>query len=372
MNLYNCHTHLFNLKCSPPGFFGNKLAKGVTLLINNPMLPGVVVKVLDKLIPFRKYDKFGNLANMVRIGSKKNQQEVFELLLNETQDWPGMKMVVLSLDMDYMGAGTPPNNYKSQLWELFELKIKNPKRIIPFISIDPRRDSARNLQKLTQEYVEKKGFGGIKLYPPLGFFPFHPNLKEVYKYAEEKQIPVMSHCSTGGIFYQGALQQDQINPFNLNGKPAFPKPLPQEPNKQFKHRFTDPTNFEKVLSEFPKLKVCFAHYGGKEMILKTAPEYIAKNWYVEIQRMISTYENVYTDISYTLHNSTNDMIMQSLMGDIKNPAYSNKILFGTDFFMTIKEKGERKLIKDFKENLTLEEWQQISSTNVINYLKMTI
>jgi len=55
--------------------------------------------------------------------------------------------------------------------------------------------------KLIEMKVNKgKGiFKGIKIYPPLGYLPTHPNLAPVFDYCVQYDIPITLHCSPGGI-----------------------------------------------------------------------------------------------------------------------------------------------------------------------------
>ena len=76
-------------------------------------------------------------------------------------------------------------------------------------------------------------------------------------------------------------------------------------------------------------------------------------------------ENVYTDISYTLSDKK---VFNTLKEDINNDALKNKILFGTDYFMTIRKKSERSLVTDFKPIISPENFKLISQHNPIKFL----
>lgn len=100
-----------------------------------------------------------------------------------------------------------------------------------------------------------------------------------------------------------------------------------------------------------------------------------QNWCAQIKDLISIYPNVYTDISFSLANSyTHSFILD----DLDSKVYGQRILFGTDFFMTERKVAERLDVTLFKEaalakrltnfnNITA--WEQVACHNVTNFLK---
>lgn len=71
-------------------------------------------------------------------------------------------------------------------------------RIFPFICVDPRRP---DIAEIVKDYIENKGFCGVKLYPALGYYPQDERLDELWDWIEQKKIPVMVHCSKDGAVY---------------------------------------------------------------------------------------------------------------------------------------------------------------------------
>lgn len=361
--IYNCHSHVFTVKCAPDRFIGLPIAK----LLSNRIFSFKLTRFLRRAIPGEK-DFLEKYANFLAIGREKSQEQVFEDLI---AFYPSdTRFIILTIDMDYMGAGEAILNYPSQLYQIIEIKKKYPDSFIPFISIDPRRGDARSLLDFLKLHVEKLGFGGIKLYPSLGFFPFDNRLSEVYKYAEEKQIPIITHCTNGGIYYRGkSFTQDQINPVNLNPNSSrsfdFSKSQNLK-NGEFKNLFLDPDNYLEVLQVYPKLKLCFAHYGGNNQILDSKKG-IKNTWYEKIKNLLNhpNFPNIYTDISYTLCDKK---VFKYLLEDIRNDTINKKLLFGTDFFMTTREKREDYLFNDFRYILSSDEFNLISNINPITFL----
>jgi len=363
--LINSHTHVFNIKCAPERFLGFPAVKA----LSNYTISFYLIKLLRGVISSEK-DFIEKYANFLAIGKEKSQELVFEKLKSYYSE--GTRFVALTIDMDFMGAGEAVLNYPTQLSQVIDIKKKYPDTFFPFLSVDPRRGDAKRLLSFVRDNIEKNGFSGVKMYPPLGFFPFDPALNEVYKYLQDTQTPIITHCTKGGIYLRNKnYTSAQLQPANLN-----PSPLKEYnytgsrnmKNGKFKNYFTDPDNYLEVLAVYPDLKLCFAHYGGSDEII--AFKKGEKNtWYEKIKIMLSNerYKNLYTDVSYTLAEKK---IFDMLRNDIQNPQLRNKIMFATDFFMTIMENNEDVLVNNFRNALSAEDFEHIALHNPIRFLKL--
>ncbi len=370
MDFYtNIHTHIFNLKCVPDRFYGFSIIR----FLSNNLVSKRICILLKFLMPLSKSDMFNRVANTILIGSKKNQDLIFSGLLN-TYKHLNMRFVVHSLDMDMMKAGKAANNYETQITQLFEVKKKYLNELLPFLSIDPRKKYPGSLGKYLLDKFTKYGFVGIKLYPPLGFYPFDPELIPLYDFAVNYEIPILVHCTKNGIFYQGKLEHQHIYPLNLNPKPYLNHDysgMSRLKVREFKNNFTNPANFEEVLllNKYKTLKICFAHFGGFDEIEKASQGDVTNNFYLEIKRMLmcKDYPNLYTDISYTL--SAGDRVINSIISDIKVPGLRDKILFGTDYYLTNLKKAETKLFDDFIKKIPAHDFRKIAIDNCNAFLK---
>jgi hypothetical protein len=260
---------------------------------------------------------------------------------------PDSSMVILPMDMEYMEAGktmmtkkmlkeksdniTPgwtetdyEDIFKYQMRELWEFtknkKSTRPKdNYFPFVFIDARRVAQEGKEFFDYKIVNNKmvlkpcflktylvdrKFCGIKIYPPLGYYPFDENLLPIWRYASENDIPITAHCSVSPIYYRGKKKKE------WNFHPIFkeeyskgnyePKLLPQIKNSDFYENFTHPLNYlclieedflKMVISKTSKnsevrelygyseadntlkynlsnLKICFAHFGGEDEWIK--------------------------------------------------------------------------------------------------------
>lgn len=246
--------------------------------------------------------------------SYKDQHTAFSRLRGQYP--PATRFVALPMDMEFMKAGRVKESYHQQMKDLKKIKENHKDLIYPFVFVDPRRivkegasffnfsqkaDGTIELGKdcFIQEYIEQSGFAGFKIYPALGYYPFDEALLPLWLYASQKQIPIMTHCIRGTIFYRGWKKSD------WNRHPVFeqsipggggyePLLLPELANVDFSVNFTHPLNYlcllderllrivvEKSSPEVQKvfgykdsqtrleydlstLKICFGHYGGDD------------------------------------------------------------------------------------------------------------
>ncbi|MBA3649589.1 MAG: amidohydrolase family protein [Chitinophagales bacterium] len=408
---YNCHTHIFNAKSVPEDFLGHGLIRLLSkskfsfylvfywkrashwVVVNLQKIPVVSTVmhsdsyVLEKVSGWLRRSVFtrwlarifewfadtpkdfvAKYAYLIEAGREKSQELIFEKLRKIPCYSEDTRFVVLTLNMDHMAAGMPRINYLTQLSFITRLKKKYPQHLLPFLCIDPRSGDEKQLLSFARHYIEDLGYIGIKFYPALGFYPFDPRLKLLYEYAQEKEIPIMTHCTKGGVFYKGELTADHLHPRDLDNKfiDTVFIDTSQLRNRVFKNNFSNPDNYRLVLERFPELKICMAHYGGSDQIMDYLRTKNEKSWYYKIKRMLVEYRNVYTDVSYTLFETH---VFKLLKEDILSDEVGDKILFGTDYYMTEQEKNEKDLVSDFRKVLNESLFMKIALRNPEKYLK---
>jgi uncharacterized protein len=350
--IYNNHTHIFNVECIPDKFIKWKM---IRLMSNNR----VTLHLFRFLTAFRYQNDFlKKQSSFLQYHTDDWQESIFKKLQGI---YPaGTRFVVLTLDMDYMGAGQAERTFITQATEVANLKRMYPNELLPFICIDPRRGTGKENAAFVKKWIEKHGYVGIKMYPPLGFFPFDERLMPVYEYACEKRIPVLTHCyKDGGIFYKGEIKKEWLDPL-----PGRVGPFKDEKMLYFRNNFMQPANYAPVLEKFPDLKICFAHYGGHAEMLSAKTD----NWYKQIKVLKNVFKNVYTDIAYTLYNKDTFRAIKEDI-DVENGA---RILFGTDFYMTERKMSEHKLKDNLRWHIGEEAFEKISYHNVKRFLDSEI
>ncbi|OFY86575.1 MAG: hypothetical protein A3F72_08850 [Bacteroidetes bacterium RIFCSPLOWO2_12_FULL_35_15] len=301
----------------------------------------------------KKYHAF------LTIGDLKSQLEIFKYLQSFYPT--GTRFCVLPMDLEFMQAGQTKQSYIGQLDELALIKQDQDYKdfIYPFIFVHPER---KGIFDIVRKYIEEKGFAGIKMYPPLGYYPFDERLNEIYAYCEKYQIPITFHCARGGIFYKGEI---------TNGMLTHPKTgqyIKEQKNKFFTDTYTDPDNYKYVLEQFPELKINLAHFGGFDEWQKYLGNTIDENsitWYEKIVALIRKYPNVYTDISYTMFNAD---LFNLLKLTLEDNTLKGKILYGSDFYMVEQKTSERQFVTNIRAYIGEENFKLIAELNPHSFL----
>jgi len=416
---HNCHAHCFTID-HVPDYFAKRLIlfyglfpirwlkkhKAIQWIIKM-LNKRIVLKVLKVVAP--NIDKsMDRLLSFIRFFDvAKTQKEMIDLLKGYYP--PQTRLVLLTMDMEYMEAGKPIHNFHKQIEELAAVK-SNPAYadiIHPFVFADPRRP---NIHAIVKEAIEQKKFTGIKLYPALGYFPFDVHLKEVYEYALEHDLPLTTHCIAGVVFYRGSKEQAFSG---LKHHPIAKKQLLYGENGiDFTLNFTHPLNFNCLMDvnilrqywgddapDFRNLKVCMGHFGGEDdwhkyMTDPWLPDYNqgggalnidnpwfdeidsngkitakAYSWFSVICEMMRKFPNMYADISYTLSDDRTFPLIKLLLTSHVYSDIKDRILFGTDFFVVSKAGAEREMSIKLREYLGDELFDIIACINPIGFLK---
>jgi Amidohydrolase len=168
-------------------------------------------------------------------------------------------------------------------------------------------------------------FLGIKVYPPTGFNPWPMNnkeqtdmlpnagwtkLKDFYSYCVEKNIPLTTHCSSGGFLTD----------------PAYAD-------------FANPARWEQVLVAYPKLRLNLAHLGYDDGDNEVMTSLFNENsWRRVAADLACKYDNVYVDISYRGVKPRYYEELKKLFELLTDPArkrLEDKIIFGSDFMINL-------------------------------------
>jgi len=370
-NIHNCHAHVFTVDHIPKYFL-------------HPLVPVGIArkKWMERMVRIAAKFRDDRLYAFLFAARRCEQKEIF---LELQKYYPtSARYALLSIDFDYMGRGKPQKPFLTQIEELHALaKEVNEKEqfIYPFIGVDPRRSGIENIVK---KYIEEKGFTGIKLYPALGFFPDDPKLYPIYKYAQENEIPITTHClPKNKNHFSGKISQiwkDKVKEIQGYDFEQTLKPY------DFAQYLLHPHWYRKVLEDFPKLKINLGHFGGEgewnkyldathEPDNESKPK--AENWYWLIRDLLKDFENTYADISFTVHDAKlypllKNVILSNYSRSKKgHPPFSltEKVLFGTDFYMMQKDYNERRFGIDVRGYLSDELYWQIAETNPKKFLK---
>lgn len=205
----------------------------------------------------------------------------------------------------FMGINTA--NY-----ELPQIKKMLDKYFSKFLKEDTKEARQNKLYQAMGEFdgnLEdeencKNIFAGIKFYPPLGFNPWPESCSELekveylYKYCIDRNIPIVTHCSTGG-FVASPEHKDFSNPN---------------------------THWNQVLNDerFHDLKIDFAHFGEND-----------EAWINKIMEFASnSNHNVYADFSSNGDNPEYYTKLKKQLESHDNQA-DHKVMYGSDFMINL-------------------------------------
>ncbi len=350
--IYNCHIHTFTAEHIPDRF----LPFGLVKAMRRPWLRKPILWLFGMIVPLSNKDFIARTGRFLARGAFESQRKVFEYVQKQYPE--GTRFIVLPMDMKFMGAGEPVVEYEDQLVELTSLRElldmdeKTKGQIIPFCAVDPRRPDVA--QKFKSWHRTHK-IRGVKIYPNLGYHPNHPVLLEVYDYCQKNKLPVLAHCSPGGIRHSKL-------------------------SKGAASALASPENYKSILKQFPKLHFCLAHYGGAEewerhLTGETPRSGPDASWLTTITEMLRSgdYPNLYTDVSYTLFTETPAYrpfdyfdFLKVLMSE---PNVRERVLFGTDYYMVEREKvSEKEVSIALRAHLGEELYFQIANENPRKYL----
>ena len=412
----NAHAHIFTAKHAPDYFLktairNTSLAIWVDAFLQKRQTRDIV-KVIGKLLFWRtpaKREVLERYLQFVQIGTSSTQQDIFEKIDKPYRKFGDHRIIVLSQVLDYLDLERTSNhkNIFTQVEEIVAIKrnAAYQNSIYPFLGIDPRMTGV-DLPAWVKKYIHADyGFCGIKIYPAAGYFPFDKRLDDIWKWAEENQIPVMTHCTRVGSFYLGkmesilnaggvdAIATDPAHPRMTSIKTRVNNVLAdssiRQKNLTWCNVFGHPENYIPVLDRYPHLKLCFAHLGGANEVLhyyslpnkrENYPTYMNDNWYSAVLSLMKTYPNIYADISYTLSSkeALSEISKEFRLDDKPGIPFEkriiNRLLYGTDFYMTQQEETgeEPNLQQMFFNAFTEEEAILLAYINPSKYLDSKI
>ncbi len=274
--------------------------------------------------------------------------------------------------------------WRKQLRETIEAAKVNPLKILPMYFYAPQRwNKSKKMtfddKKFTGPWdypfsqiatVKNQGvFPGFKMYNPLGSQPLDPRLPYLhdkalegdcfYARCEREGIPIMAHCSPGGMTTHELkfFMEHDSGRSNYQNQPHYSVQNSNAPAdattvsldneemaiRHFYDNYVHPKAWRKVLEKYPKLKLCLAHFGGDEF-----KKGLKSSWVTEILALTEEYVNVYTDFSCWDMDDCKEHL-QELLTSVRYSCIREKLLFGTDWYMTLVALGG-KSYKSFCED----------------------
>lgn len=299
--IINCHCHIFDLECVPLEF-----RKRFVLNMKNPIHKFIHCLLKRFMPPESGPAQYLDFA-------EKSILEIGQKLVQE-MDEAGVEICTpLMMDMEYNPVfGSGLKDFQEQMSETAEAveAVNNQygrSRMLPFIAADPRRP---DIDVIVTDALGSGIFKGVKIYPVMGYDPGDKRLHGIYQYCVDNNHPVTTHCMNGGI-------------------PGF---------NEYYH-MADPDSWENVLKNFPGLSLNLAHNG-----------LTGKSWQPKIERLIKTYDNVYTDISGNIEMwYMPRRYFKNVKRMLNTDKIKDRLLYGTDWYMGRYLWDETSYLKWFRE-----------------------
>jgi predicted TIM-barrel fold metal-dependent hydrolase len=294
-------------------------------------------KLGDQITDNRDADNqtLNDLIAFIAIMIRPTIDEVTRNLMGQVPDDAGV--VVLMMDIT-RGDGKDEGLFLGQLEDTSRTVLAFPGRVFPFVAVNTLRPThfARMDYALTQ-----RGFVGVKLYPSLGYQMNTPEMDKVFAYCVANDVPLLMHCNAGGFRYTAETAQ-----------------------------YCDPAVWQPILTKYPALRICFAHFGGDENL--TPPAVAADSWTGRILALMDQFETVYADISFHTDpmagGEAGDNYFKNLGGLLKNKTYRERILFGTDYHLVRQRLREDNHWRYWQAKLSDADFTQIAETNPAAFL----
>ena len=327
MTIFDAHMHIFNGTILRDLVFPERLTP--------PVKEGIKVSQPVGAIG-SWWDYMKEIAEVLADSEETNNQFVKDSLKDNFPNADSFATVPLMMDINFLfatpldlGQNVPKGDLKiedvhlnHQIKDLQALSAKG--NCYPFFCVDPRRVGVIDAI-LNGQYITRKpgGFYGLKLYPRLGYHPMADRLPELYSYCAKNEIPIITHCSSGGF-----------PPWNTSSGD-----------------FCNPENFRPALISYPDLKIDFAHFGNGTV-----------QWGNSIVDLMKTYPNVYSDLA--CYTGDDDLI------GFKNSFWSEEIVkertfYGSDFdvfYFTKTDMDMNDYIQAFKDEFTPDELNDMMVT----------
>jgi predicted TIM-barrel fold metal-dependent hydrolase len=236
----------------------------------------------------------------------------------------GIDMSAMFLfDVDLL-VGEAEVNIEDRNMAVFEMARRFPDKIIPFVTVDPRRPGSKDFVKMCRE---EHGAKGLKLHPGAGFSPESWEVLDLVESIADYSMPVVVH--TG----------ESVPPTSS--------------------RYSNPVYLDKMLLEFPDAPVIAAHMGnGMHAQLFGLARY-RPNLFTDLSAWQTTARFQYQEFARIVRSAIDHM----------GP---DRILFGTDspfFWPVVPEADYVSMIKRLSSDeaggarLTEEEVEKILGLN---------
>lgn len=380
----DCHCHVFNNDCIPlKGLLQSRFGIVVGGRLSDWLIDAGKDGAMSFLDAFRSRFSFdfdsllgsltdpsekdgiryllehpGQFARFFLAG-KRSVPEIVADMIEKADDIDIWVPLMMDTQSAYEGS-SPLCGFDEQKRIMMEVTAEARGRVLPFFAYDPRSRPVEAVRAA----IEREGFVGVKLYPPMGFKPcgneepaVEGNLQDLYGYCaagRSDPIPITAHCSWS------------------DGVTSNRKALGVNKHKEYYREMAHPSHWEGVLAKHANLKLNLAHFGGAgewERRALTGPLPAGKkNWADTILKLMRDHENVYTDLSFhgILVGNVREAYSRALLEKIQG--VEEKVLLGSDWYMSALQCGLEDYWLRFKEAFP-NQFNDMTGRNAVRFLR---
>ncbi|MBX3747489.1 MAG: amidohydrolase family protein [Verrucomicrobiae bacterium] len=276
-----------------------------------------------------------DLIAFLALGIQPGVERVARRLMDLSGDGTGV--VALTLDITN-GDKADAEVFRRQVRDTSRAALAYPGRFFPFIAVNTLR---KDHYAIMETALTSQGYVGVKLYPSLGYPVGDSRMRRVFEYCEAHAVPMLMHCNKGGFYgTEASIQQ------------------------------CDPGHWPGILKDHPGLKICFAHFGGEENLLGEGIP--TGSWTDVILTLMGDYEGVYADMAFHLSpmkgGELESRYFRNLEGLMREDPYRDRILFGSDFFLSRVRVREDNHWRYFESKFRDADFDRMTRANPVRYL----
>lgn len=242
------------------------------------------------------------------------------------------------------GTASPDDLYRPGI-EYDPARARALRPAVPWESDPLALEGVTRSLDVVRHAVEQGGFVGVKIYPPAGYLPLgnatkfgqdkgerlDAALRALYGYCLRMDVPILAHANHSNAFEKG---YDDL---------------------------AGPGGWERVLDEFPELRVCFGHFGHLHGVGAQAGQPAAESWVVRFVRLMDDHPHVYADVGNSqlpvspAYRARYLDLMRHLLGPASpsdvQARRRERVMYGSDFWMNTLAPAHREYLTTFQSEV---------------------
>lgn len=289
--------------------------------------------------------KIGSFLRFAKhmLGSRLDNVTAYQKIYSQSKDASVVHALDVTCDFDlWLGCDDTVSSMQSQV-DLHEEMHKFLGGFnVPVLGVNPWK-IVRDKDNVYKDFVEstlKRGvFRGVKLYPPIGYSVTGEIMKDIYECRNiSSPTPVQLAKAFIELFDIVEGTQTVVMAHTTHSKGAT----------RLSRELGGPRYWKELAQNRPNLKINLGHMGGEDNL---------KNWNSEFLSMMSEKsQSVYGDFGYWPELMDRENLVKFLhnLDTNSRPALFEKIMYGSDWFMTSSKPWSNLYLQEIYQNFRAE------------------